>query len=788
MCACAVTKLRGKTSNRCPKRYPIYQSKIPFSRWSLSDDTVYTYVYNLIEDSGGVGVGIGILFSIIMFLHAVCWGMCCEACRCLCTHKRVTRRSKCFAKRNRVYWLVFLITVIATAAGGCVSILVNSSTTYENVDTFFVHLIDTLKDAEDFLCAGPVTSQLRAGSTLEILRNTSEGNAALMAQCSNNSVGDFMHQVTTKLNSTFESSLSAIDTALTAIDTVNASLQHTNNGSKQVFKINNEADSANDAVVDLQNLLDYVHTKGKFGCCLITSDEVTGIPQSSFQNISDATASMNESLIDVNQMFNNVSRTITNDLNVTARNSINENWRKIVTEITKVEVQMIDTVSELVDRETDLSDANDSVKSSESWGEPVMAAVYALSVCFLVIAMLGFVFKKRWMMSFGAWAILFVFVWMCFAWGILLVYTMINYDSCGCDGTYDSNACQTLMETIQTNIGANTSVKIGDTSVLLAPTIESLLECPVQSNDTVSYVYSAQSNFVDLLGAGQEFNKSADVQEPLSDLRTAKDDINQTVLIVSAQNLMRNAKISVAAVDTTNLYNSTTTRAQIRELNDTLRAMQINLNDANWAVLYYTALPASVPAQINNTIVLANVSQAETAVDRVDDALKVQVPNAQAKFNASVDRAVASLDDTIAILNTTQSQTVQSINLVEELVDFIMRINRFTPCGWLGNAYATVVIGDYCETTYTTVDSVSPGAIACLAAMLLGFFLVVMMRDCVDFHYEEMVTSGQLQINAGDIKMKTISGGATLKSLGADAGAVPTPRADWGKAGTTSTG
>jgi len=59
-----------------------------------------TYFQQLIIQSGGLGIGLGFLFSIFMFFHLMCWGMCSPCCRCCCFRYKKVKLQSCWDNQD----------------------------------------------------------------------------------------------------------------------------------------------------------------------------------------------------------------------------------------------------------------------------------------------------------------------------------------------------------------------------------------------------------------------------------------------------------------------------------------------------------------------------------------------------------------------------------------------------------------------------------------------------------------------------------------------------------------
>mmetsp|Transcript_40243 Transcript_40243/g.78339 ORF Transcript_40243/g.78339 Transcript_40243/m.78339 type:complete len:134 (-) Transcript_40243:270-671(-) len=67
---------------------------------------------------------------------------------------------------------------------------------------------------------------------------------------------------------------------------------------------------------------------------------------------------------------------------------------------------------------------------------------------------------------------------------------------------------------------------------------------------------------------------------------------------------------------------------------------------------------------------------------------------------------------------------------MERLVKKVLEFNRESPCGFIGEGYNSIAVGSICKTTYLNLESLIPGIVVALFGILLGFTMLVVMRDC----------------------------------------------------------
>merc|ERR1711907_658838 len=169
------------------------------------------------------------------------------------------------------------------------------------------------------------------------------------------------------------------------------------------------------------------------------------------------------------------------------------------------------------------------------------------------------------------------------------------------------------------------------------------------------------------------------------------------------------ARVSVGAT-----YNFTDDNISYVNLREGLTGVSASANNANIDRLDYL-----IP---NNTV-----------FESYRDTLLTQ----KQVFNNTVDRLNEDLEAIRTSVANARVSLTNATNNINELVDYVLDINLYTPCGFVGKAYSTIVVGDFCETFFGLLDGVVPGAILCMVSVFVGFFLLLVMRDCVILHHQE---------------------------------------------------
>mmetsp|Transcript_2958 Transcript_2958/g.4353 ORF Transcript_2958/g.4353 Transcript_2958/m.4353 type:complete len:794 (+) Transcript_2958:37-2418(+) len=696
-----------------------FPSDLKFEDWTLSNDRVNQYVNDVITQSGGAGAGLGIIFSIAMTFHLFIWGFCC--CR-RTPGNYPCGQTNCAKLEYKNYWRVLAVVTILTAIGGTISIFINSSTVFESVIDVHQKAVNTLQDGEDFLCSGTLPGLVRGGSSINELRVQLGGNRALIALCTNNSVGNFLKQVDERVNNTVNSGLETIDSAQDILAALNSTRDSIQNVSDAIIDITTDVSTLFNETIDVNEKFAEIRGFGKYSN-EVPSD-IDEVEQSTVDENDQAAQDSRDAVQDYENTYQDSFTTIRDQLGEEVRADLIDDRETILSDIAEVEEQVTGSVGDLVSYENDVNESEQNVSDNEEYGEPVLAAIYSLSVIFLILMFVGYMLKSRLIICIGAYAIYIFFFWLCLGFGLILVISMVTYDVCGCENTFTTGSCSDMMTVFETNTAG--TVSVGDTSVELQETVQPILLCP----DTNSY--SSDSNFIDILGVLQEFNFTSTVIKAIIDIEDAARKLNQTENLDSARANVEKAVNGSSNTNFTEIFANTDfdqTLVDLRSLNTTLAALQADTSASNteWVNRYYIADTSEIAlAEPNNTQAIANLGSIETSINTVQDILSV-ITNKQDALVVRADTVLDSLDDVQSTLNTT-SDLVGNIGVnLRDLSGFILTINEFTPCGFVGNFYSGVVIESFCEETFTHLDSVTPGAIACLTAMLFGFFVISMM-------------------------------------------------------------
>uniref|UniRef100_A0A7S3YXY1 Uncharacterized protein n=2 Tax=Lotharella globosa TaxID=91324 RepID=A0A7S3YXY1_9EUKA len=589
---------------------------------------------------------------------------------------------------------------------------------YDKMAQVFDNGVTTCQDAEDFLCEGTVPKELRAGTSLDAVKSSYGGVEGTLNKCEGASVGTFLYGTISRTTSVKNGVNNLIDTMQTIITAMNSTILEIANATSLCSPINDTLITLSNYSSVIKYELNQVHSQGSFEGHIANASDIPIVTTTKLAIPTGVETGLETANDNMKSARASLQPTIQTDLNVNTRESTNKQLGNITTTLLDIGKQLLDNVDSLVDMEDTIDDYKTQATSTETFGQYAMAAIYSISVICLLIMFVGYLIKKRCPMCCGAYMVFVFFFWLAFVLGLFILLSMVIYDVCGCEGDYTTEGCKTMLELIKTNLqGQNFTLQ--GTKVELAPAIVSIVSCPVRSNSTHSYLYSPTSNFVDILGVQSVFNFTNQTIQVANKLSDSKQYLNQSHRISTAIIETRNAEANMAQAAVGMYYNFTRDGIQYNYVAG-------QLANPTTAPTYYPT-PQPVPVQADNLRRLAYLSVVNDQMKSERDLLNTYLT----EFNGTADRVVAACVSIEASLNNSEDSIDNATARLHVLSNYILTINQYTPCGFVGTAYENVVVGDFCENLFSIFDGVIPGAIICMVCMLLGFFIISMMRDCV---------------------------------------------------------
>jgi hypothetical protein len=375
------------------------------------------WVVDLIIQSGGVGIGIGLILTIVMFFHMCCFGFCCNFCRCGPCSMDSTRKSGAHRSkmcRNVCLLVSFLIFGIAACGTGLV--FTQTTTLYENVDSVFTHVVDAVVGAESLACSGPIVDRFKAGETVAQVVSAEGSNYNVLSQCGQSSVGQFLYRIDGQINTTLGATIGAIDgfvpistSFATTVDTMTTSIGHLNDIETTITTIASDTST-------VKGNLDNLHGTGSFPA-IPTSSDIPELDSTEVGRVSVTKTALTTARDNTISPRDSIATTVS-DLQTNTRPDVVTSWDDVYSSISDFETQILDNTKILATNQGLVEDWKTLVGDTEQMGEPVFAVAFGLTVAFLLLMIIGQICKKTSFACCGAYGIFFLFIWISLLLGI----------------------------------------------------------------------------------------------------------------------------------------------------------------------------------------------------------------------------------------------------------------------------------------------------------------------------------------------------------------------------------
>eukprot|EP00471_Norrisiella_sphaerica_P005755 CAMPEP_0184478080 /NCGR_PEP_ID=MMETSP0113_2-20130426/194_1 /TAXON_ID=91329 /ORGANISM="Norrisiella sphaerica, Strain BC52" /LENGTH=806 /DNA_ID=CAMNT_0026855735 /DNA_START=115 /DNA_END=2535 /DNA_ORIENTATION=- len=684
------------------------------------DDEYYNQV---IVQSGGVGIGLAVIFSFFMLLHLALWGYCGDWLRCgYFKYSQTSRSSLFYNTRNRwgvavCGWVFFIVALAGVIAAG-----VSHSAVYQELDVTFTDAENVLYNVNELQCKGPVSELLKEGKTINEIKDMYGGLFEALGTCDEASIGTLIKRAREGTDKVYLPTLGLIDQMQALVP----ALQKTIDGVEQMqalaVGINQTVagmDKLNLAVVS--DLTALYASNGNFDGLL---PNVADIPK---PDATDKTASgialreITEAKLSLSSANSRIAPVVATDLGQSAKGTVGVAYKDISTHADKLADQLMQNMGVIQERVEEVDEYHEQAEHVGYILKIVSSILFAIALAGLLSMLLGFHCVKQWPMMAGAYAIFAVTAWIFLFLGIALAGSMLLYDACGCEGDYSADGCMTMRTLIATNMGSKVAY-IGENEYPIKPAVDQLLTCPIFGDGRVlDYYpnYTPTSNYIDLLGAHQEFNLTDESQGSMKQLSQSASSLSMTSEAQSASQNFRSAQAAIAQVDVGFEYNFSQDAGQYTFLFNELAS--------NAAPSYY---PANSFTPAENTQNLQRLGRLDVA-NKMLETTRNDLLQRKMLFLGTVDVLFNGTNELDAKLSASSAGLLTSVAGMQRLVDKVLEFNRESPCGMIGDGYSTVVVNDVCQKTYLSIEDVVPGTVTALVGILCGFFLLVVMRDCV---------------------------------------------------------
>uniref|UniRef100_A0A7S3YF27 Uncharacterized protein n=1 Tax=Lotharella globosa TaxID=91324 RepID=A0A7S3YF27_9EUKA len=492
------------------------------------------YTNQVIAQSGGLGIGLGIVFSACMLLHLLCWGHCGKSCRCCWFKFENTRQMAPFRQRESVpgkpgtrpcYYHVFAWACFLLALGGAIAACTSHAEVYTELDVAMSNAQDLFANFNDLQCKGPATALLREGKSLNEIKDMYGGGLyGILGTCDEASIGTLIKQARDGTDAIYPPTVGLIDqmqALVPALDQVVTGIDQMMALSVGINQTVSGLDTLNKAIsADVEGLYS---SGGDFEGLLPNTTEIPKPDQVDKTAPTAALVPLTKAKAEMTAASDRVKPIVQNTLGVQGKAEVLEAYKNITKQEDKLADQLFQNMAVLNDKMEMVEGYHEDLGQYETILTAIVVIIFTVAVIGLLIMILGFRLRKAWKMSLGAYMIFAVTFWIFVLLGVALAGTMIVHDACGCNGDYSVDGCSTMSELITTNMGSKVAY-IGTNEYLIAPAVDGFIRCPKFGDGRVlDYYpnYTNTSNTVDLLDALQEFNLTDETQKAKNIVRSA---------------------------------------------------------------------------------------------------------------------------------------------------------------------------------------------------------------------------------------------------------------------------
>jgi len=764
------------------REFPVH---VKFEDWDADNEDVEQYLRDLVQESGGAGIAIGLIVSIAMVLGMImfwCCPCCCFDTCCLCCRK--DKENRWSEKANRRVGCVMLTLSLLMCAAGVGLLYPTTVDALEKGDDSMTNAAGSTLDAMNFLCGEPLSSYLVENGH-ESYESYAAGKTAQEMCATGSSVVQYLTDTSCKLNSTLtsvEDFIDGLSDIVSALDNITNAIGLLETGVNTLETSANDVQQTCGADLDtsVQNLNNYADSLLSGTVPNLTPLDLPGISVESsvFNQIDQAQSDVSAAKADAQTSKNDAQSTIETDLQVTTRDEIETAKNDAQVEITDAQDDILESVPDLAEAHEKIIDArNDYYREYEDYILIGYLSFFGLGFIFVLISLCGFWRMNTCCVQCGGCMIFLVTFWLCAFMGITVLMWMITGDIC--DNFWTGNEKSGNRGIFQVNL-ANETVDIQNITINVAEKVQAVLQCQsgcvdiesqcsdLPSMSTTNTGCDDTNNLLDILAVQDEFNFTSEIQPSIDDILAYAPDLNYSSQIETARQGLNTTAVNDALnyeYDFSSNFSDLNTG--ISTLRTAIPACESVCNDATvtddqtkwstiWDVSTFTCTYLTDAANFDNTNsyyssncdLVDLVNNIEASVDACN-ASTSNITNSQtliADGIASVDTALEAADATILIK---QDELIQQADLLGVLVSYIPEeAPGHLTCDWISGAWSTTVEGDVCTHAYDSMQSAFPGMALCILGMVLAFFS---MMDCAN-------------PNRIRVKEATSEGGATHSS------------------------
>jgi len=613
----------------------------------------------------------------------------------------------------------------------------------------------------DFLCGNPLKQALIDGEDYD---DYTDGKAP-QALCENvTSISGFLTDTDCKVNYTMDSVDDFIDGLTDIIVALDTAEYHLGRAAANVSILRGVVSDLKATSSDLNDnleALDSFRLSINSNSIPVYDSTDYSVPEISDQDITDlndAVSSITTAEADITEAGNDADQTIRTDLQVTTAAEIDTNSAEISDEITTLQDDVLKFMKDSADSRKDVLDLRDEY---DDWRTTIMASfigIFSLSCIFLLIALIGFCTERTRIVQCAGVCMLLTVGILCVFLGFVVVMYLLTDDVCGV--WLDGNEESAMRGLFEVNLEGQEQ-EFGDITIDPAAVVNAVFTCSggcldITSNcgdapdpSTTNTGCTAINNLVNIMGIGQEFNFSAEVQDSIDLIEDYSPQLNYSTEIADARAQLGDESVNAS------LHNDLSSNYDSTEIHSALDLTEQSLPTCNsngcvtadldsdecdrWAAIWqYTDCTCSdlESATVSsssetktyyawNCELVDLVDQTRTNVNTTDTLIANGTSAQEALQNTFMllDAALGEIDRVVLVK---QDELQAQSALLSALTSYIYQeAPGHFQCEWIAEAFETTLQTDYCKNAYDNIESVIPGMSFSIFSILIGFFTML---------------------------------------------------------------
>eukprot|EP00940_MAST-03C_sp_MAST-3C-sp2_P000121 g121.t1 len=748
------------------REFPVHVKLEDWYDENFDNEDIEAYFNDLVIQSGGIGVGIGLVVTLIMFICIILF-WCCPCCGfetcCLCCRKDPPKWKE---RTNYKIGTSLLVISLLFAMCGIGLLYPSTAEALNQGHDAIGNTMGNIEEAMDFLCGDPLKTALLEGADFDTY---TAGKTAAELCTTSTSLSHYMTDTSCKANATFDSIenyIEGLNDIIAALGAVQSAFTNFSNG---VSSLNTSAYAIDDAGSDLSTSISSLnaYTESLLGNTVPQISDITdpavSVPSSTTSDLASASASVDDGSSQIDSAYNDAVNTINNDLETSTRATLNDARNDINEELDKLQNDVIDFMEDAADIRSDIGEAReDYYEANRDYVLAGYLAVYGLSALLLLISLIGFCNKNTCCVQCGGCFIFLTMIWLCTFLGMCIFAWLFVGDVC--DHWFVGNAKSGGRGIFEVNL-ANETVEFGNVTIDIGETVVNVLQCQGGCVDIVSGCgdlpnisktntgCDATNNLIDILDITDDYDFTEEVSDATDEIRGYAPQLNYSAEIQSAK-----SELTSDAVNDILTYNFTampeyqdlaTTSANLSTLEASVPVCRtsggcqsgdlttdectkwfgvwaVDGANCNCAFLEDTSgalNPSSYYAE--NCVLTSRVDAVSASVDATADAIEGVLPT-QIAFSLGRDVVVASLDNLDTVVAAKQVLLFAQADLLDTFAAYVIEeAPGHTTCSWVSAAFSTSIEGDVCTKGYESLQNLIVGMSLCVFGMTFGFFVML---------------------------------------------------------------